>query len=993
MTASLERLERTLAGRYRITRELGRGGMATVYLATDLKHRRDVAVKVLAPDVAAALAHDRFLREIEIVARLNHPHIVALFDSGVDDELLYYVMPCVNGESLRALLNREGALSVDHALRLTREIASALFHAHQHGIVHRDIKPENILLADGIAVVADFGIGRALRAASDTRSGGVTQAGLVLGTPQYMSPEQASGDPVDERSDIYALACVLFEMLAGRPPFPAMTAFAVMAAHVNDIAPRVSDLVPSVSPAVSDVIATALAKAPEHRYASSVRFAEALASAAATSASTPSSLAPAPVAGSRLPVQRTRFVGREKEIEQCRAVMRTNRMLTLTGIGGCGKTRLALAVAGAQSSDYPDGIWFVDLASLNDGLRVMDAIAAALGLSEAPGRDLADVVGDSVADKRALLVLDNCEHLERACADAADRLLRASESLTMLATSREPLGVDCETVFPVRPLSVPATDSPRTVDALRDAESVRLFVDRAQLAAPGFVLGEHNAAAVGEICRRLDGIPLAIELAAARVKVLSVEQIRARLDDRFRLLAGSSKAVLPRHQTLVAAIQWSHDQLPEPDQQLFRAYSAFAGGWTLSAATAMSGNGADEFAVLDALGRLVDKCLVFVEPAIAGTAETRYGMLETVRQFGRERLVQAQEADVVRRRHFEVFSAVAERAYEERTSRETVWTRLLDAEHDNMRSALEWARETSAEDYLRLAGALGWFWQACSHVIEGRVHLTAALSGSTERTAMRARALAGLGTMLGWQGDGAAAIRHLEEAIAIWRELGILGEVALGLESLGWAWVVAGEDERGASTFFECLRIQQERGDPVLINRAKVGLAQAQVALSRVTEARALAEDVIAFSAARQDLRNEHFGWHFMADCALIEGNCAESLPLYQKSLQLAQAMGDRIEIGFEVQGVGMSLAGLGNGQQALRLISATKAEWKRMGVEMQIRFWNELLNRYVATAKGGLDAGVANRAWDDGTAMVFDDAIAAALATPAHAAILPSAS
>src|SRR5688572_10951794 len=231
-----------LSGRYRLGRELGRGGMATVYLAEDLKHRRDVAVKILSTAVSASLAHDRFLREIEVAARLNHPHIVALFDSGVEGDSLYYVMPRITGESLRALLVRQKQLSVPEALRLTHQIASALGHAHASGVVHRDIKPENILLSDGIAVVADFGISRAIDASMTGGGGSVTQAGLVLGTPQYMSPEQATGDAIDGRSDLYSLACVLFEMLGGRPPFTGSSIPALIASHVTAVPPNITEL-------------------------------------------------------------------------------------------------------------------------------------------------------------------------------------------------------------------------------------------------------------------------------------------------------------------------------------------------------------------------------------------------------------------------------------------------------------------------------------------------------------------------------------------------------------------------------------------------------------------------------------------------------------------------------------------------------------------------------------------------------------------------------
>ncbi len=954
--------------------------MATVYLARDLKHRRDVAIKVLDPEVAAAIAHDRFLREIDIAAHLNHPHVVALFDSGAQGDVLYYVMPCIEGESLRALLDRRKVLPLDEALRLTREIASALEHAHRRGIVHRDIKPENVLLADGIAVVTDFGIGRAMTAAAESRGSTLTQTGLVIGTPHYMSPEQASGDAVDGRSDIYSLACVLFEMLSGRPPFHGSTAMSILAAHMATPPPEISVLCPSIPRPVSGEIAKALAKQPDDRHPTAVRFAEALSAAASTGYPTPSASNTTPAAiPNNLPQQRTRFIGREKEVRECSALLRESRMLTLTGIGGSGKTRLALAIAQEVGSEFADGIWFVDLASLTEPGLLARTVASAMRLAEAPGRDALDVASEHLADRHALLILDNCEHLSDATSMVADALLARSKSLTIIATSREGLGIDGERIVAVKPLPLPPATDPDPA-SLTGIDSVRLFVDRALIAAPGFVITPANARAVAEICRRLDGIPLAIELAAARIKVLSPEEIRARLDDRFRLLSGSSRGVMPRHQTLTATIQWSYDQLPEDERKLFRMFSVFAGGWTLAASREMLGPDADDFAILETIGHLVDKSLVHVQPDLS-LDETRYGALETVRQYGRERLVEAGEATAVRLRHLSMFTAMAEAAYAERNTREEFWNPRLEADHDNLRLALETARETSPEAHLKLASALGWFWQARSHFIEGREHLTTALAASSSRTNDRARGLWGMGLLVGWQGDAAGSLRYMSEAVEVWRTLGNLEEVLLGLEGIGWAQTIGNDYAAGETTFLEFLRIQEGRNDPVMLNRAKVALAQVQVALWKVAEARTLADEIIAFSSAHGDVRNEHSGWHFLADCALVEGNCRESLKLYQRSLRLANLLGDRLETSFEVQGVGMSLAGLGAAGDAIRLIAAAKEEWKRIGVDLQIDFWNDLLDRYLGTAGSSIDPVVADLAWTEGSAIAFDDAVAMALA------------
>jgi len=969
-----------LSDRYRVEREVGRGGMATVYLAQDLKHHRQVAIKVMKTDVAAIVGPDRFLREIEVAARLNHPHIVPLFDSGAAGDLLFYVMPYVAGESLRARLEREGRLPVEDALRLTRDIASALGYAHQHGLVHRDIKPENVLLADGMALVVDFGI-VLLRGAGQEADGITltTSAGAVLGTPQYMSPEQASGREVDGRSDIYSLACVLYEMLAGQPPLVATTADALLRMHVT-LEPRpVTDLRPAVPAGVARAIARALAKVPADRFPTAAQFAEAL-TAPTTGVPTP---VPAPQDGrvppNNIPRPRTRFVGREQQLADCVRLLADTRLLTLTGVGGGGKTRLALKLAEGGLPEYPDGVWFVDLAALSDEDRVPKAVAAALGVREVAGKQLQESLREHVRDTRLLLVLDNCEHLLQAVADLADGLLEAGGAVRILVTSREGLGIQGERLFPVRPLRVPTPAAARDLQAVASSEAVQLFVDRAQRAVHEFTLSEENAEAISDICRRLDGIPLAIELAAARVKLLSVDQIRSRLDDRFRLLTGGSKTALPRHQTLQAAVQWSYDQLSSAEQRLLRVLSVFSGSWTLDTAARVSDH-ADEFEVLDLLSTLVDKSLVLVDRDQDQTP--RYRLLETVRQYAADRLADGNETEHVRQRHTDTFLEMAERAYAERITREGTWSAALEAEHDNLRAALARVRDAEPERYLQLSGALAWFWQARSYLLEGHQHVTSALADSAPLPARstRARALWSAASLLAWQGDAASSLRLMEEALQMWRELEDLHEVALALEGRGWAQLLGSQEKEARATFEECLRLQRAAGDPHLINRAMVALTQVLVALDEVEQTRTFASEIIRFSQSHGDRRSEHSGWHYLADCALLQGQCADSLDLYRQSLVLAEETGDHLEIGFEVQGIAMSLAGLGDAEAALGLAAAVEAEWERIGASVRVRFWHALLDRYLGQARQTLGETAAARAWSEGRSMLFSNAIGQAL-------------
>lgn len=1004
--------------------------MATVYLAHDLRHDRPVAIKLMSRSLAATVGNQRFRREIEIAARLTHPHVVPLYDSGIAYEQPYYVMPYVSGESLRGRLKREIFLPVEEAVRLASEVASALQYAHDHGLVHRDIKPENILLSEGIALVTDFGIARLT---SGESAPALTMEGTTVGTPAYMSPEQVDAtDEIDGRADLYSLGCVLFEMLAGRPPFVGAP-YSLIQQHLSTAPRSVTDFRADTPINISRALEKALAKRPADRFASVAEFVNALktdwSSAETIGLKSRTSTIP-----TNLSKERTRFIGREEELRECLNLLQTSRLLTLTGLGGGGKTRLAIKIGehfctgGPQGPpSFPDGVYFVDLSPLTEESRVVDTVAQTLGVRQDADRDLIDSLLTRLSNKKILLLLDNCEHLVAATATLVDQLLNVESDLRVVTTSREVLGVSGEKVFSLRPLTIPVAETKPT--AIASSDAVKLFIDRAQLAQSDFQINDRNALDLAEICRRLDGIPLAIELAAARVRVLSVSQIRQKLDDRFRLLTTEGRTALPRHQTMQAAIRWSYEQLSPDEQRLLRLLSVFAGGCTLDLVVALCSERLDDLQIVDLLTHLIDKSLV-----VAGSdqdGQRRYSILDTVRAFAFQRLIEAQEADTVRKQHLEAFLDIAERAYAERISREQSWATALESEIDNLRTALEFARSNEPEKYVDLVGALAWFWQVHSHLREGREHLTAALSLGAEgrsesatasasyglspdsHSAARARALFGAAHMLRLQGDPVRAESLMHEAIAIWRELGDEREIAFALEGIGYAQFLAGEDEQAKATFEECLRLQEAGGDPIAVNRAKVGLAQALVALSEVEAARPMAVEIIRFSEAHNDKTSEHFGWHFLADCALIEGKCTESLELYKRSLLVAQELGDQIETSFEVQGVAMSLAGLGvakladmgvptstglevstsaglgtaksrpgitQATQGVLLAEAAKAEWDRIGADIHIRFWDILLDRYIDAARKALPEPTLTDTINKGRSLSFNSAVTLAL-------------
>jgi len=511
-----------------------------------------------------------------------------------------------------------------------------------------------------------------------------------------------------------------------------------------------------------------------------------------------------------LPLALTSFVGRTRELAEVRERLAASRQLTLVGAGGVGKTRLALEVAAGAQPEFPDGVWLVDLSVLPDATLIPQAVASVLDLREETTRSLVTALSDYLLTKRALLLLDNCEHVASGCVQFAEALLRRCPDLRILATSREVLGVAGEAVYRVSSLSVPDARQSGRAEHLLQYDGVRLFLERAALSQPGFTLTAENASMVAAICTHLDGIPLALELAAARLKALPVEVIAARLNDRFRLLTGGTRTAMSRHQTLRAAMDWSYDLLPEPERALLRHLSVFAGGFTLDAAQAVgAGDALDEVDVLNLLAQLVDKSMVLMEPG-------RYRLLETVRQYIQTKLVESGEAVAVRRRHGAFFGRLADEAAPAlRGPDQAVWLDRLENEHDNLRAALEWSLGQQADDAgVLMTAALSGYWHGRGYLSEGRDWLERALRSERADPVVRMRVLIGAGRLAFAQDDFDHAGAVLEQAVPIARGQQDREALMLSLAWLGHATWHRGQHARGVAICEESRALGRSVTDP-----------------------------------------------------------------------------------------------------------------------------------------------------------------------------------
>jgi predicted ATPase len=872
--------------------------MATVYLADDLRHQRQVAMKVLRPELAESLGADRFQREITTTANLRHPHILPLFDSGEAAGHLFYVMPLVEGETLRDRLERMGALPLDEALRIADEVADALHYAHGRGVVHRDIKPENILLENGHAVVADFGIASAISTVGSDR---LTMVGMSLGTPHYMSPEQASGDVVDARSDLYALSCVLYEMLTGKPPYGGENVMQVLVRHATAPVPSLRASCPTVSVEVAACVERALAKAPQDRFASVAEWRHILRThmVASRPAATRTAFFKAP------PTPATALLGREGALDEAIGKLGAGaRLLTITGVGGNGKTRFAMQLFQRLHQDFPEGAAFVSLASVTAPPEVIATIGATLDIAEAHGRTPIEAAITVIGDRRALLILDNFEQVLGAAGDIAELLSRCP-GLVVIATSRAPLKIGAELEYVLAPLALPhaADDHP----TLLACPSVALFVQRAEKVKPGFALTGANAEAIVAICRQLDGLPLALELAAARVRILEPKALLQRLDHALDLLTSGDRDLPLRQRTLRATISWSYSLLEQPEQHLLRRLAIFHEGWTLEAMEQVCFDDADRWRAIELLESLVEKGLVRVLDDGA-----RYTLLETIRAFSAEQLHAGGEVDVARSAHIAFYVALMGEVHRGIIASDQLPAmQRWRADSANVQAALGWAfgraqhgDAEALEQTLVLCGTLNWPWHIAGLHLTGQHFVDPTLTLATTRLPSRGRALsrftrAMLGTVTG---DWASASTHAEQGLADAKALADEGLRAELEMMTAYVCLSTGRMEAAAEAMRASIAAARGADVPMLESLSLAFLGFHTFLSGDLEAGAAMITDAVHMQERIGEYEARGITLSFLAQIALAGGDHDRGLTMYGAAEAAFMRVGDKPEIA-RVQG------------------------------------------------------------------------------------------
>jgi non-specific serine/threonine protein kinase len=675
----------------------------------------------------------------------------------------------------------------------------------------------------------------------------------------------------------------------------------------------------------------------------------------------------------------TSFVGREHEIDELKGLLTTTRLVTLTGAGGAGKTRLGIEVAWQLVEDLRDGVWLVELAAISDPALVPQAVAEVLGQKELAGKPLVESLSDYLASKHLLLVLDNTEHLLEGCAPLADHILRRSERVGILATSREPLNVTGELTYRVPPLTIPEATDHATPEALSRYESVRMFVERARLVRPHFSITADNTSSVTTICRRLDGIPLAIELAAPRLRSMSIEELSQRLDQRFALLTGGSRAALPRHRTLRSLIDWSYDLLSDIERALLSRLSVFAGGWTLASAEAVcTRDGIEAHDVLDLLASLTDKNLIIASEDGAGT---RWRILETVRQYAEDRLRESGEEARWRDRHLDCFLALAEEAFAEHGPGQVAFLERVASDYDNFRGAFSWATTANAAVGLRLAVAFGGFWANSSYLTEGRQWLAGLLDAVPNRapTRDRARVLCTAAILAVAQADYAEAKLRYEQCLALNRELDWPKGIVYALNGLGEVALAQAAYAEAEVLLRDATPLARALGDMTALAVSLSNLGSVMRAQGDLPAARLMLEEALAAGRSSGDSYAIAEVLHLVGQVDYDGGDLGSAETHGRQCIAIFKALGNARGIAAALESFADLAMARHTPARAARIWGAAERLREEEGAPILL----DGQTRYrgsVDAARAQLGAAVLDLAWREGRAMKTEDAILYAL-------------